>query len=78
MAAPSDEVSDGDDEGWKYELEDLEDAESEGEREQREERERIDRSIEPGDIDPENAAFVVLGAIVAVLVFLRTAAVLAP
>ena len=84
MAAPSDEGADRDGEGWKFELEDLEDAESDDDQEQEQERERereddrIDRSIEPGEIDPENAAFVVLGAIVAVLVFLRTAAVLAP
>ena len=75
MAAPSDEGADRDGEEWKYELEDLEDdADSAGESED----ERLDRTIEPGDIDPENAAFVVLGAVGAVLVFLRTVAILAP
>lgn len=84
MAAPSDEAGDDEDGGWKYSLEDLDD--DDGERADREgtatdaserdadaEDERIDRSIEPGNIDLENAAFVALGVLVGALILLRTA-----
>jgi len=37
--------------------------------------EAIDRSIDPEEIDLENAAFVALGALVGVLIILRTAMV---
>jgi len=85
MAAPSDEAGDDEDGGWKYSLEDLED-DADGERADREvaasdasqrdadaDDERIDRSIEPGTIDLENAAFVALGVLVGALILLRTA-----
>ncbi|GAA0661026.1 hypothetical protein ACFQDG_15195 [Natronoarchaeum mannanilyticum] len=83
MAAPSDD----DDEGreWEYSLADLEDDDDAGD-EASDERgpsaedgetpyEAIDRSIEPEEIDLENAAFVALGALVGVLIVLRTATV---
>ncbi|SNZ13295.1 hypothetical protein SAMN06269185_2108 [Natronoarchaeum philippinense] len=58
---------------WKYSLADLENENGEDEDEDAETAERvIDRSIEPEEIDLENAAFVALGAIVAVLIFVRT------
>lgn len=80
MAAPSD-----DDEGseWEYSLADLEDddagdaASNDGEADEDDESpyEAIDRSIEPEEIDLENAAFVALGALVGILIVLRTATV---
>lgn len=80
MAAPSD-----DDEGseWEYSLADLEDddagdaASDDGEADEDDESayEAIDRSIEPEEIDLENAAFVALGALVGILIVLRTATV---
>ncbi len=80
MAAPSD-----DDEGreWEYSLADLEDDAGDEASDERgpsaEDGEgpydAIDRSIEPEDIDLENAAFVALGALVAILIVLRTATV---
>jgi len=80
MAAPSDD--DGGHE-WEYSLADLEDddagdaASDEGESGEGDEDpyEAIDRSIEPEDIDLENAAFVALGALVGILIVLRTATV---
>jgi len=78
MAAPSD-----DDEGheWEYSLADLEDddtgdaASDDGETDEEVPYEAIDRSIEPEEIDLENAAFVALGALLGILIVLRTASV---
>ena len=77
MAAPSDDREAGrdDDEAdeWKYSLADLEKENDDGEDGKAETEQRvIDRSIEPEEIDLENAAFVALGAIVALLIFVRT------
>jgi hypothetical protein len=73
MAAPSDDENrrqnEEDVEEWRYELEDLEESEPEA---------RIERPIEPEEIDLENALFVALGVLVAVLVLLRTAAIVSP
>jgi len=81
MAAPSD-----DEEGqeWEYSLADLEgdddgDGASDGkppdEEDGEDPYEALDRSIEPEEIDLENAAFVALGALVGILIVLRTATV---
>jgi|GEM_PF-3637863 len=81
MAAPSDD--DGGRE-WEYSLADLEDddagdAASDGESPDEDDGEdpyeAIDRSIDPEEIDLENAAFVALGALVGILIVLRTATV---
>lgn len=63
MSAPAD----GSDDEWRYSLEDLEDEDDEDEDGGEGVAGTIEPSetIEPGDIDPENAAFVLLGVLLA-------------
>ncbi|MEM4781191.1 MAG: hypothetical protein QXG03_06490 [Halalkalicoccus sp.] len=60
MAAPEDG------EEWKYSVEEVgEDADESDEGDRTNDGPTADRSIEPGDLNPENVLFVVLGVLVA-------------
>jgi hypothetical protein len=73
MAAPPSE--DQDDDGWKFSVEEVgpQDERTSAENEDKTESEpggnvagtlQRNQPLEPGDIDPENAAFVILGVVV--------------
>ena len=62
--------ADADEEEWQFTLQDLEEREAEAERQAEAERRR-NEPLEPGDPSLENAAFVLLGALLALFVISR-------